>query len=91
MELPTESARLKTVKKYIQDNGGAIKDTETGKKFTKTNDIDIKANSSTTNIMVVEYYRTKITRILVISLKAFSMEMEWLDIRMDSSLLGDLE
>jgi hypothetical protein len=45
MELPTEWALSKTVKKYIPDNGGAIKDTVTVNKSTKTNAIAIKANS----------------------------------------------
>lgn len=91
MEWLMESGHLKTAKKYIQGNGGVIKDMEMDKKSTRISAIDIRVSSSMTNIMGEEYYRTRNTLIRVTSFKASLMEMEWLGIKMDSFLLEDLE
>lgn len=67
---------MKIVRKYIRDNGVVINDMETGNKSTRTSVIDIKASSSTINIMVEEYYKMKTTHIQGILSKVYSMEME---------------
>lgn len=89
-ELLTVLEHSRTVKKYIQDSGDVIKDMETVNKYTKISVIDIKVNSQTINIMVEGYYKIKNIHILVTSYKDCSMEMEWLDIKLDKYLLGDL-